>query len=162
VEQGNDDLVFWGERLEQCAKEFATFVWGRVFWGLLQKGFCGVLSVLWEVTPAVFGATGFGAKGVQADVQAEAGDPVFEGSCGFVAVEVFEELDEDVLNEVLCGGASGEMIGNDATDLGVECFDEPRGGGFVPRGLPCDEVVLEGRKHGGGEVRVRYTEECTW
>jgi hypothetical protein len=122
---------------------------------LLQEGFCCVLSVFWEVAPAVFGATGFGAKGVQADVQAEAGDPVFEGSCGFVAVEVFEELDEDVLNEVLCCGASGEMIGNDAIDLGVECFDEPRGGGFVSRGLPCDEVVLARGWHGARAVMVR-------
>jgi hypothetical protein len=64
-------------------------------------------------------------------------------------VEIFEELDEDVLNKVLWGGGSGEMVGNDAIDLGVECFDEPRGGGFVPRGLPCDEVVLARGWHGG-------------
>jgi hypothetical protein len=68
VEQGNDDLVFWGERFEQCAKEFATFVGSRVLWGLLEEGFSGVLSVFREVAPSVLGATGSGTQGVQADV----------------------------------------------------------------------------------------------
>jgi hypothetical protein len=37
----------------------------------------------------------------------------------------------------------------------VECFDEPRGGGFVSRGLPCDEVVLARGWHGARAVMVR-------
>jgi hypothetical protein len=64
-------------------------------------------------------------------------------------VEIFEELDEDVLNEVLWGHASREVIRNDAVDLGVEGVDEPSCGGFVSGGFPCSEGVLEGRKHGG-------------
>jgi hypothetical protein len=149
VKQGNDGAIFWCERLEQGAQEFATFLGGGVPCGLLEERFCGALGVLGEIAPAVFRATGFRAKGVETDVEAEAGDPVFKWTRRLVAVEVFEELNEYVLDEVFGGGASREMIGNNAVDLGVECFDEPRCGGFVPRGFPSNEVMLKRGAHVG-------------
>jgi hypothetical protein len=77
-------------------------------------------------------------------------------------VKIFEELHEHVLNEVLWGHASREVVCDDAMNLGMKGFNEACRGGFVSGFFPCDEVVLKGLLHRFCEIWVGYTKRVEW
>jgi hypothetical protein len=162
VEQGDDDPVLWGEGFEERSEEFAAFSGGGVVCGVLEEGFSGVSRVVWEIAPPVLRAPGFGAERVQADVDAKAGDPVFERARGFVPVKIFEELHEYFLNQVFGCGASREMVCNDPMNLGMERVNESARGRFVPRVCPCGEVVLKRGLHADRWLWSEYTGYPRW
>jgi hypothetical protein len=72
-------------------------------------------------------------------------------------VKIFEELHEHVLNQVLWGHASREVVCDDAMNLGMKGFNEAGRGGFVPGFFPCDKIVLKGSAHVAGLVFFTYT-----
>ena len=109
-----------------------------IFVGAGGEGLVGVPGVFGEVLfdgvevfPVEFGASGLVSPVIAADVEGEAGAPVFQGLGGVVAGELIEQAGEGFLGEVFGVFSAGDVAADDAGDEGVEVVDEGAGGGFV-------------------------------
>ncbi len=84
-----------------------------------------------EVGVAEFGAVAFVAEFIEAGVDGDTGDPVFEGDLAAVLVEVREYFEEDSLGHICFSGSSGLASAHDGCDEGAESFHELVCGGFM-------------------------------
>ena len=153
VKKGEDEAVVGGEGLKDLQEEGVG-----VFVGAGGEGLVGVPGVFGEVLfdgvevfPMEFGASGLVSPVIAADVEGEAGGPVFQGLGGVVAGELIEQAGEGFLGEVFGVFAAGDVAADDAGDEGVEVVDEGAGGGFVTMVQP-----LANQGWGiGGHCRLR-------
>lgn len=133
LEHAEDEAIFGFEGFE---KELDQFLAAEAAGGFGVIGFPGepfedVGLFFGEVGHAPFGPGFLGADGIEAMIDGDAGDPVFDGCLALELVEVLENPGEDVLGEIFFGGAAGEVGADDPDDEGVEEFDEFAGGFLI-------------------------------
>lgn len=126
-EEGEDETLVGGELGEDAIDERVRGGFALIVIGLIQQR-CGVeeecLLGFAEIGGAEFGAGGFVAMAIAADVERDARDPMLQRLAEVVARQVIEDADEDLLHEVFDGITLREMRAHDADHSRVQTTHE--------------------------------------
>jgi len=122
--------------------------------GFTGQSFEDVGLFLGEVGHPPFRPVLLGADGIEAMIDGDPGDPVFNGNLALILAEMMEDAGEDFLGEILLGGAAGKVGPDDPQDEWIQSLNQFAGGLLI---VPANPLDAFGRDGGGGVALVQTT-----